>query len=564
MLHEAAAAPAAPGAPATAAPSREALQRRRRGPDPAPRLSTCHRRSSGAAPMAPWSGRRRKGAPLRWNVMPTYLADIIAAHRARRRGRSTAPCRTWSPRRPSIRRRGTSWGAGRGRPGLHRRDQAPIPVQGRSGPRSPARPRGQGLRQRWRRLHLGPDRRRLLRRLRRRPRGGPRGGRVSRSCARTSPCRRPTWPMPGSWGPTPSCSIAAALSDAELTACAAVADELGLAALVEVHDEEELARALGAGAAPGRGQPARPADLPGGPRAGLRHGRRAYRPAWWPWPSRASATPTTPAGWPTRATTPSSSARRSCGPPTARPQLREPHRASGRGRDERRPLRQDLRHHLGGRCAARRVSLGADAVGFIFAPSPRQVSVQTGRRHRQAPAPRTCSPSASSATRRPSAWSRRSHQAGLGAAQLHGHESAEETQWVRARVRTVIKAFPAGDPHHQPASRTSAPTSSSSTGRTPGSGEVFDWRLAEGVADPHRLIVSGGLRPDNVAQAVAHLRPAGVDVATGVESSPGRKDPMLLREFIINARRGRRRAATARDPLERRREPRSPTTGGTA
>ncbi len=74
-------------------------------------------------------------------------------------------------------------------------------------------------------------------------------------------------------------------------------------------------------------------------------------------------------------------------------------------------------------------------------------------------------------------------------------------------------------------------------GENPGSGEVFDWRLAEGVADHHRLIVCGGLRPDNVAQAVANLRPAGVDVSTGVESSPGRKDPLLLRDFIVNARK---------------------------
>ena len=64
-------------------------------------------------------------------------------------------------------------------------------------------------------------------------------------------------------------------------------------------------------------------------------------------------------------------------------------------------------------------------------------------------------------------------------------------------------------------------------GDNPGSGKVFDWRLAEGVADHHRLIVSGGLRPDNVAEAVTHLRPAGVDVATGVEAAPGRKDPLL-------------------------------------
>ena len=79
---------------------------------------------------------------------------------------------------------------------------------------------------------------------------------------------------------------------------------------------------------------------------------------------------------------------------------------------------------------------------------------------------------------------------------------------------------------------------------------MFDWRLAEGVADHHRLIVCGGLRPDNVAQAVASLRPGGVDVSTGVESSPGRKDPLLVRDFIPNARKAAVERAR-RDPPER-------------
>ena len=91
-------------------------------------------------------------------------------------------------------------------------------------------------------------------------------------------------------------------------------------------------------------------------------------------------------------------------------------------------------------------------------------------------------------------------------------------------------------------------------GDNPGSGAVFDWRLAEGVADHHRLIVCGGLRPDNVAQAVANLRPAGVDVSTGVESSPGRKDPLLVRDFIVNARK-------AAVELSLRDAPENPTAG---
>jgi phosphoribosylanthranilate isomerase len=86
-------------------------------------------------------------------------------------------------------------------------------------------------------------------------------------------------------------------------------------------------------------------------------------------------------------------------------------------------------------------------------------------------------------------------------------------------------------------------------GDNPGSGQVFDWRLAEGVVDHQRLIVCGGLRPENVAQAVEYLRPAGVDVSTGVESAPGRKDPLLMRDFITNARRAHAETAE-RDPVE--------------
>ncbi len=113
---------------------------------------------------------------------------------------------------------------------------------------------------------------------------------------------------------------------------------------------------------------------------------------------------------------------------------------------------------------------------------------------------------------------------------------------------TLIKAFPAGD-------RTIARFEDFGAdyllvdGENPGSGQVFDWRLAEGVSNHHRLIVSGGLGPDNVAQAVTHLRPGGVDVASGVESAPGRKDPLLLRNFITNARQAYA-AIAERDPLD--------------
>jgi len=192
------------------------------------------------------------------------------------------------------------------------------------------------------------------------------------------------------------------------------------------------------------------------------------------------------------------------------------------------------------------VSLGADAVGFIFAPSTRQISVQLAGdiAKRLPPEILTVGVFRDEAPQR---VVEKVQRAGLGAAQLHGHESSQDTAWVRARLPLVIKAFPAGD-------RTISRFAEFGAdyllidGANPGSGQVFDWRLAEGVADPTRMIVSGGLHPDNVAQAVAHLHPFGVDVSTGVEASPGRKDPLRVRDFIVNARAAAREVST-RDPL---------------
>ena len=72
----------------------------------------------------------------------------------------------------------------------------------------------------------------------------------------------------------------------------------------------------------------------------------------------------------------------------------------------------------------------------------------------------------------------------------------------------------------------------------PGSGKVFDWRLAEGAPGGVRLMIAGGLTAENVSEAIRLVRPWGVDVATGVESLPGQKDPRKLRRFIEAARAG--------------------------
>jgi phosphoribosylanthranilate isomerase len=70
-----------------------------------------------------------------------------------------------------------------------------------------------------------------------------------------------------------------------------------------------------------------------------------------------------------------------------------------------------------------------------------------------------------------------------------------------------------------------------------GSGQTFDWNLLAGVSRSKPLILSGGLSPGNVAEAIACVAPDWVDVASGVESGPGIKDAGLIQRFVSEARR---------------------------
>lgn len=180
------------------------------------------------------------------------------------------------------------------------------------------------------------------------------------------------------------------------------------------------------------------------------------------------------------------------------------------------------------------VGLGADAVGFILAPSPRQVSATTASDIVKR-LPRDVLTVGVFRDEAPARVVEIANRAGFGAVQLHGHETAEETRWVASRVACTIRAFSAGDPAIGRFAGFGADYLLVD-GESPGSGSVFDWRLAEGVVDVSRMFVSGGLHPGNVAEAVQHLRPRGVDVASGVESAPGKKDPQKLRAFIRAAR----------------------------
>jgi phosphoribosylanthranilate isomerase len=73
-------------------------------------------------------------------------------------------------------------------------------------------------------------------------------------------------------------------------------------------------------------------------------------------------------------------------------------------------------------------------------------------------------------------------------------------------------------------------------GARSGTGKVADWTAAFDLAQRCELILAGGLSPENIAAAIAQVHPFGVDVSSGVESSPGHKDPKLIEEFVMSAR----------------------------
>jgi phosphoribosylanthranilate isomerase len=180
------------------------------------------------------------------------------------------------------------------------------------------------------------------------------------------------------------------------------------------------------------------------------------------------------------------------------------------------------------------VAMGADAVGFIFAPSPRQVAPRLVNDivRRLPPEIMTVGVFRDEA---PERVIEIVHKTGLRAAQLHGHESPEQTAQVQAKVPTVFKAFAAGDLAVRQARHYKAAAVLVDNPR-PGSGQVFDWSLAEDVPGGLRLILAGGLGPDNVADAIHTVHPWGVDACSGLEASPGKKDPRKLRAFIANAK----------------------------
>lgn len=125
--------------------------------------------------------------------------------------------------------------------------------------------------------------------------------------------------------------------------------------------------------------------------------------------------------------------------------------------------------------------------------------------------------------------------AGIQVAQLHGDEPPG---FCRELDRPVIKVFRVKDETWKSAAAAypvgAVLLDTFAEDRYGGTGAAFDWRLVEG--SPHRVILSGGLNPDNVAGAVRTVRPYGVDASSGVERAPGSKDHGRIRAFVEAAK----------------------------
>lgn len=180
------------------------------------------------------------------------------------------------------------------------------------------------------------------------------------------------------------------------------------------------------------------------------------------------------------------------------------------------------------------VALGADAVGFVFAPSVRQIAVQKVYDITRRLPPEILTVGVFR-DELPPRVIEIVHASGVKAAQLHGHERPQDVAAVGAHVRTVIKAVAAGsvdaaraDEFGTPLILLDAPS--------PGSGQVFDWKLVSDVPETVNVILAGGLTPENVAAGISLVNPWGVDVSSGVESEAGRKDPVKMKRFIEAAR----------------------------
>lgn len=183
---------------------------------------------------------------------------------------------------------------------------------------------------------------------------------------------------------------------------------------------------------------------------------------------------------------------------------------------------------------------GADAVGLVFWPaSPRAVDADTARRIAEALPPFVLRVGVFVDADRET-MARTAEEAGLDLLQLHGDEPPEALAGLPRRALKAIRVGPGFAPAEAERYARSAAgllLDTREDGAPGGTGRAFDWSLAHGLRERWAfLVLAGGLTPETVAEAIRAVRPHGVDVSSGVESSPGRKDPAKVRAFVAAVR----------------------------
>jgi phosphoribosylanthranilate isomerase len=122
-------------------------------------------------------------------------------------------------------------------------------------------------------------------------------------------------------------------------------------------------------------------------------------------------------------------------------------------------------------------------------------------------------------------------EVGLGAVQLHGDEPVEVADALPGRVLKAVTAAAAGEADRWPA-RVTLLVDAHDEVRRGGTGQTADWTRAAALARRRPIVLAGGLRPENVAEAIRIVAPVAVDVSSGVESAPGIKDAVRMRALF--------------------------------
>jgi phosphoribosylanthranilate isomerase len=183
--------------------------------------------------------------------------------------------------------------------------------------------------------------------------------------------------------------------------------------------------------------------------------------------------------------------------------------------------------------------VGADAVGLVFAESPRRVVAEEARKITRA-LPDDVLKVGVFVDEEPETVLRIAAEAGLDYAQLHGDEAPESVTFLQEGGIKVIKALRMRDASALEAlQRYDADLfllDAYSKKARGGTGERFDWGLAKALKHCGNILVSGGLAPENVREAVGLFEPYGVDASSSLEDTPGKKNKERVRRFVSAAK----------------------------